>query len=57
MNYDITMCSGEGCTKRNTCHRYIAYLNVPTGELRFCAYQDPKDCINDKHKLYWEEKQ
>lgn len=56
MNYDIALCLGEGCTKRDNCHRHQAYIYVPTAELPYCYFCDPCECMKENHKLYWEEK-
>lgn len=34
MNYDITFCEGEGCKRRESCHRYLHLL-------RYRADTDP----------------
>lgn len=34
MNYDITLCEGEGCSRKEVCHRYRELL-------RFRADTDP----------------
>lgn len=58
MNYDITFCEGEGCQRREQCHRYRELL-------RFRADTDPnrKDYISmtrpndpDKCTIFWREK-
>lgn len=53
MNHDITHCSGEGCQKRDTCHRYKAFTELD-GYALFCH---PCECIERNYQLYWEEKQ
>lgn len=58
MNYDITFCEGEGCSRKEQCHRYLELL-------RFRADKDPnrKDYISmckptdtTKCTLFWREK-
>ena len=68
MNHDITHCSGTNnfldenakiiCPKRNTCHRYIAYIdlenyfkNTDSSLVSMTRYDENKEC-----KLYWKEK-
>lgn len=53
MNHDITHCSGEGCYKRDTCHRYKAFKELD-GYALFCH---PCECIDRNYNLYWEDKQ
>ena len=66
MNHDIKHCTGHDlmgttqapviCSKRETCHRYIAYQELGEKE----SYQNymlkPYNCMNDNHYMYWEEK-
>lgn len=58
MNYDITFCEGEGCTRKEQCHRYLELL-------RFRADKDPnkktyismcKPTNTTKCTLFWREK-
>lgn len=56
MNYDITFCQGEGCSRKEECHRYRELL-------RFRADKDPHKkplismCKPDPNKctLFWRE--
>lgn len=66
MNQDITHCSGHDlmgttlspivCQKRDTCHRYRAYLDLEKEKSYQVPMLLPSDCMNDNHSLYWEEK-
>ncbi len=57
MNYDITFCEGEGCKRKEQCHRYCELL-------RFRADTDPNKktyitmCKPDTNKcaMFWQEK-
>lgn len=56
MNHDITHCSGEGCSKRDTCHRYKAYLDILNvkDQTLFSMILAQK-CVEDEYNLYWED--
>lgn len=57
MNYDMTFCVGENCSRKEECHRYLELL-------RFRADKDPnrKDYISmckpdpTECTLFWREK-
>lgn len=59
MNYDITFCEGEGCSRKEECHRHRELL-------RFRADKDPnkktyismtKSNDPDKCTLFWRERE
>lgn len=54
MNHDITHCAGEGCTRRGTCHRYMAHLDngAPRVPRSYITWQG---CVNNGHNMYWPE--
>ena len=60
MNYDITMCDDGLCSKREQCHRFIAYQkykgdkskNKPT----MVSMIAPRAKANGACSLYWENK-
>jgi hypothetical protein len=43
--FDITMCPGAGCHKKDTCYRHTA---TPRRPYQVWAQYDPEDC-----KQYW----
>ena len=73
MNHDITHCSGtditfsndkqrfvEGkviCDRRDTCHRYIAYLDLFNIEDSVLVSMNlsPKNCIDNSYDMYLKE--
>ena len=47
---DITMCSGEGCPKKETCHRYTANKSSWQSYFMEVPYnKEADDCIR-----YWD---
>lgn len=57
MNYDITFCEGENCSRREECHRYCELLRFradtdPNKKTYITMTKpDPNKCI-----LFWREK-
>lgn len=53
MNHDITHCIASDCPKKDTCFRYIAYLDAKKHNMGLISVTQPeeKPC-----KLYWEDK-
>ena len=43
------------CDKRESCHRYIAYLDLPNSESGLYSMMFAQDCVDDNHIMYWEE--
>lgn len=61
MNFDITVCKGDNCPKKETCHRYKAWLDFPkyheeTGS-RLISMTTSEGCIKNNYNLYWKYKQ
>lgn len=61
MNHDITHCKGDNCPKKETCHRYNAWLDFPryhaiTGST-LASMTTSKSCIENNYNLYWKERQ
>ena len=51
---DIAMCSGQGCTKRQTCYRYTA---TPNGlRQAYIKIADPVNCDMFYPVVRWEPK-
>lgn len=57
MNHDITMCSGEGCSKRDTCHRYKAFRTLRGDEEYPISFCSAVECIKENYNLFWEDKE
>ncbi|MCR5588033.1 MAG: hypothetical protein K6F72_00270 [Bacteroidales bacterium] len=75
MNHDIAHCKGEfkiprnhhdtlsvtvTCDKRDTCRRFLAYIDTLTANLLPCiplSFLTPEECINLDHDRYLEEKE
>lgn len=67
MNHDITHCSGHDlmgttlkpvvCEKRDTCHRYLAYLDAKATNCKLFSSLMPSYCMNEDHNMYWPEEQ
>lgn len=60
MNHDCTHCKGDNCPKKETCHRYKAWLDFPryhaqTGST--LASMTTSKSLDNNYNLYWEEKQ
>lgn len=58
MNYDITFCGGEGCSRKEECHRYLALLRFRADKdlnkktyISMTKPTDPTKCT-----LFWREK-
>lgn len=57
MNCDITFCEGDGCRRREECHRYLESLRFRTDKTNLKNYismykpTDPSKCT-----LFWREK-
>lgn len=49
---DITLCSGNGCTKRETCVRFTTH-----GDSKYQSCMDASDCIKHAHSLYWPQRE
>lgn len=57
MNHDITHCKGDNCPKKETCHRYKAYLDIPNVKDRtLFSMVLVQGCIENNYNLYWEDK-
>lgn len=61
MNHDITHYKGDNCLKKETCHRYKAWLDFSkyheeTGS-RLISMTTSEGCIENNYSLYWEEKE
>jgi hypothetical protein len=54
--YDITICSGDGCSIKAFCHRYRVYKSIPKGHNDLVSHTNPKDCIDNNKQLFWKEK-
>ncbi len=54
MNHDIAHCGEESCKRKDTCKRYIAYLEAVKNNFEYCTYLFIDDV--DKCKNYWEYK-
>lgn len=56
MNYDITFCEGEGCKRRESCHRYLHLLRYRADTdpnkkpVISMTAPDPETC-----QIYWAE--
>ena len=46
---DITKCSGNNCSKKFTCYRYLASDNG-AGQ---SYLMEPSDCYNNEFSMYW----
>lgn len=60
MMYDITMCNGGRCTRRDTCHRWLQYQrykadNGQTKPMYISMHLPTAKCRGDNCTLYWEE--
>ena len=55
-NYNIVPTEHIVCAKRDKCHRYKAYLDLPNIEgCMFAVIGLANDCIDNDYNLYWEE--
>lgn len=58
MNYDITFCEGENCTRREQCHRYRELLRYradkDSNKKTYISMTKPNDAT--KCTLFWMEK-
>lgn len=53
MNHDITHCKGDNCSQKDSCYRYLAYLECIAGkyDLPVSIFLDNKDCIDNEYKM------
>ena len=58
MNYDITFCEGEGCARREQCHRYreLQRFRADKGPDRGDYISMTKPTDPNKCTLFWREK-
>ena len=54
MNHDIAHCRQTDCPLKETCYRYIAYLDAVKQELTYISVFKPLEKAKDKCEFYWE---
>jgi hypothetical protein len=54
ISHDITHCAGQGCTKKDTCHRYLMHLDAIEKDLGWLSYGSAQVCIDNDYNNYWE---
>lgn len=53
MNHDIAHCRQIDCPLKDTCYRYIAYLEAQKEQMEYISVFKPLEKAKDQCPFYW----